>query len=144
VKILKNTTTSDIDLLKFGITLQALSSFVIPVREYNLLSSQDSVTELIPLVTSGDIVVNDGITDLDINRALIFITFPEKADAIIFNKNKFKSITVEPGINEAKDFFSVVVVDEEIRVPQTRQLISYNIVTNDDTLELDGDLVIID
>jgi hypothetical protein len=144
MKILKNNTASDIELIKLGLTLLANSSYEIPVKEYNLLSSQDSVMELIPFITSEDIIINDGIEDLDVNRALIFITFPEKADAIIFNKLKFKAIEVNSGINEAKDFFSVFDIDEEINVPDKRQLIVYNLLKNDDILELTGNLILID
>lgn len=143
-KIIKNTTGTDISLSEIGLVIPASSQLEINAEDYILLASETSLTEISPLITAGTLVINDGVNDLPIAEAIDFIKYPDDADRIIFNKNKFKAITAKSGINEAKDFFSVVLVDEEIRVPQTRQLISYNIITNDDTLELEGDLVIID
>ena len=62
--ILKNTTNSDIELKVLGIELLANSSKEIEATDYLVLISVDSITELDPLLSSGDIVVNDGVRDI--------------------------------------------------------------------------------
>lgn len=64
-KILKNTTTNAIELLELGITIAPNNQAVINPSDYDILASADSILEIVPLLNSGDIVVNDGIADLN-------------------------------------------------------------------------------
>lgn len=75
-KIFENTTLSDIEINNLGITLQASSSTTINVTDYILLATPEAVAELTPLITSGDIIVNDGSKNLDTKDALIYISYP--------------------------------------------------------------------
>lgn len=77
VKILKNTTTSDIELNTIGLTIPANSQITIQVEDYLLLASEDSITEITPLINSGDIIVNDGIDDLFLEKGINFIKYQD-------------------------------------------------------------------
>ena len=81
-KILKNTTLSDIDLDVLATTIPASGQITVDVESYILLASDDSITELTTLINSGDITVNNGLSDLDAEDGLDFIRYPDRADAI--------------------------------------------------------------
>jgi phosphopantetheine adenylyltransferase len=104
-KILKNTTGSDIDVVNLGITIPALGQTNLDTREYLLLSSDDVVTELTSLINAGDIVVNDGTTDLPASKGIAYIQYPDNAVNIRFNNssNGFTSDDVQEAIEEVQD-----------------------------------------
>ena len=63
-KIVKNTTVLAITLKNVGITIPANDFYTIEISEYNLWATVDALTEISPLITAGDIVVNDSIVDI--------------------------------------------------------------------------------
>lgn len=77
-KILKNTTLSDIELKRIGVTIPSSGQETIKVEEYGDLASVESIAEITPLINSGDIVVNDGTTDLDAETGIRFIEYADK------------------------------------------------------------------
>jgi len=83
-KILKNTTISDIELSTLARTIPASGQITIPVGDYLLLGSEDSITELTPLINSGDIVINDGSNDLSSDEAIEYAQYPDQASNIRF------------------------------------------------------------
>lgn len=106
-KILKNTTTSNIEIFNLGITIFALDQVTITTDEFLLLASEDVVSELTPLINSGDIVVNDGINDLLAEKGIEYIQFPNFAESIRFlsnpeKNNGFLAKDVQEAIEEAK------------------------------------------
>jgi len=76
-KILKNTTLADIELTSIGLTIPASGQITIQVEDYLLLASQDSITELTPLINNGDIVVNNGSQDLASRNAIEWIKYQD-------------------------------------------------------------------
>lgn len=104
-KILKNTTVSDINLVTLGRTLPASSNTTIELSDYIRLADPATVTELTSNITSGNIVVNDGINDITtIAEALAFLRYPDYAPNIRFDNstNSFVSRTVQKAIEEAR------------------------------------------
>jgi hypothetical protein len=103
-KILKNTTSSNIDIFNLGITVPASDQIDLETSEYILLASPDVVAELTPLINSGDIIINDGIDDLIASEAIAYIQFPDNALNIRFDNssNGFASKEVQSAIEEAK------------------------------------------
>jgi len=113
MKLLKNTTVSDITLSETGITVQASGQYEVNTTEYNLLASDDSITELTTYINSGDIVVNDGSQDLTVAngvalaRAIDFLRSSDSALNIRFlaspqRSNGFAKKNVQEAIEEAK------------------------------------------
>lgn len=86
-KILKNTTTSDIELDNLGLTIPASGQTTVAVQDYLLLGSEDSITELTTLINSGDIVVNDGSSDLSASDGINYISYPDNASNILFDNS---------------------------------------------------------
>ncbi len=103
MKILKNTTLTDIDLLYLGMTIPASGQREIETTDYDSLSSSDSITEITTQINSGDIVVNNGNRDLNATEALIYITLNEEADKLLFDNtsNSFTATNVQDAIEEA-------------------------------------------
>jgi len=102
MKILKNTTDSEISLKYLGISLGPDVSRTIETTDYLTLASASSIGELSPLINSGDIVVNNGSRDLSVGEALIFVMYPEGAATMMFDSsnNSFESNTVQEAIEE--------------------------------------------
>lgn len=69
-KIVKNTTNSDITLSSVGRILFANSDYVIPPLEYGLWAEQDSLDEISPIISSGDIIIGDVGENFPANIAL--------------------------------------------------------------------------
>lgn len=103
-KILKNTTSSDIEVFNLGRTIPANDQLNLDTSDFIRLASDDVVSELNTLINSGDIVVNDGTNDLIIEDALEYIKFPDFAKAIRFDnsENGFISDNVKNAIEESK------------------------------------------
>ena len=84
-KILKNTTGSVIDIDTLGLQIPASGQITINPPDYLLLSEADTISELSPQITSGDIVVNDGSGDLSpASEAIAFLQYPDDAANIKF------------------------------------------------------------
>ena len=77
-KILKNTTGSNIEVKTLGVIVPASSQLDVEVTDFPLLASVDTVTELTPLINTGDIVVNDGSLDLSAAEGLRLISWPDR------------------------------------------------------------------
>lgn len=103
-KVIKNTTLSDIDVFETGVTLLSSSSYIIPVEDYVEWSRPDTITEITNAVNTGDIVINDGVKDLNPTDGLNFLKHPDNAPNIRFenNDNNFSSDNVQDAIEEAK------------------------------------------
>lgn len=78
-KTIKNTTGSEIFLDEAGIPVPASGSYDVEVSEYNLWASEAVITEITPFLNSGDLVVNDGINDLDSTEGLRHLQDPDTA-----------------------------------------------------------------
>ena len=107
MKILKNTTLTDILLDKLGMTILASSSVTISPKEYLLLSTVEVLNELYTFIDSGDIVVNNGVEDLTISIGKDFLKYPDNALNITFNPDAIRSnglytTTVQEAIEEVK------------------------------------------
>lgn len=107
-KILKNTTLSDIEIPSMGVTVPASGELVIESTDYLLLGLDDTVTFLNPLISSGDIVINDGTTDLSIPVGALSIESFTSANRLGFfpealASNDFSADNIQDGIEEARD-----------------------------------------
>jgi hypothetical protein len=115
-KILKNTTLSDIELIELGITIPASGQFTVEVTDYLFLGSEETLSEITSLINSGDIVVNDGTSDLSANDGIAYISYPDDAANIRFNNlsNGFISDNTQDAIEEVQDNInnkSIVTLD---------------------------------
>lgn len=101
-KILKNTTGSDIFISALGLNILAFGQVTVDTTDYLRLASDDSITELTPLINSGDVVVNDGISDLSAAVGIAYIGYTHDAAAIRFvPEAPLVSTDANSGINEA-------------------------------------------
>lgn len=108
MKILKNTTSSDIELFNIGLTVPALGSITLDTSDYHGIARADSILEITPLINNGNIVVNDGIEDLSSIDGINFIKFPEFAGSIRFlsvpqRSNGMTSKNTQEAIEEVKN-----------------------------------------
>lgn len=78
-KILKNTTGSDIFLSSVGTPILASSSYTVEVSEYLYWATPDFIAEVTPYLSSGDLIVNDGINDLDSIEGTRHLKSPDNA-----------------------------------------------------------------
>lgn len=107
-KIIKNTTLADIELTKIGLTIPASGQVTISEKDYIQLSTQDAISQISPLINSGNIVINDGINDISVSEALDFLRFPDDAISIRFlsqpeRSNGIVSKTVQGAVEETSD-----------------------------------------
>lgn len=79
VKIFKNNTNSDIVLKEYASTIPASGQLTIEEDEYLNLGRPEVITEITPLINSGDIVVNDGISDLTASDGIRLCLYAERA-----------------------------------------------------------------
>lgn len=105
-KIIKNTTASDILVAQAGISVPAMGQYEIEVRDYSLWATVGVITEISSLITSGDLVVNDGINDLTSFYGLAFLQYPDAAFNARFlsepeRSNGFASKTIQEAVEEA-------------------------------------------
>ena len=106
-KIIKNTTISDISLKDAGITIPASSQYEIEPQDYLLWATDDVLTEISSYLTSGDLVVNDGINDLSATDGTYYLKYPDSAFNQRFlsepdRSNGFTAKTVQEAIEESK------------------------------------------
>jgi hypothetical protein len=113
MKIIKNTTLSDIDLEKVGTSIPASGQIEIPTQQYLLWADEDAITEIYVHLLSGDLVVNDGVDDItvangfNIERAKNYLENPDHAFYARFasqpeRMNGFVAKNVQEAIEEAK------------------------------------------
>lgn len=104
-KILKNTTAQEIDLINIGLVISANSQVEIDERDYLLLASVDSLSELNSYIESSEIIVNDGTEDLPIEEAKNYLKYPHHAENIRFDNtsNGFLSKNAQDAIEEARN-----------------------------------------
>ena len=105
-KIIKNTTAADIMVDQAGILIEASTQYQIEVQDYLLWASAAVLAEVSPLITSGDLVVNDGIQDLSVSDGINFLEYPDTAFNVRFlsdpeRVNGFVSKTTQEAIEEA-------------------------------------------
>lgn len=100
-KILKNTTGSAIFINEIGQEVPASGQITVAEVDYLKLSSPDSVSQLDPLITSGDIVVNNGVEDLSISVGQYFIRYPDTSNSIYFSNGGDTYRDTTKTVNEA-------------------------------------------
>jgi len=98
-KILKNTTGIDIEL-EIGVTVPANSS--LEINELDYLELAES-TDIEGFVTSGDIVVNDGINDLNVSDGVNYIKYPNFAESVRLDSVSLNSTNVKDALEELKN-----------------------------------------
>lgn len=113
-KILKNSTASILDLIKFGVTIPANGQITVVPQDYPLLAMPLVVAELSPLITAGTVVVNDGTNNLSIARGINYLSIPDFAYAQRFNNatNGFVATDTQSAIEEARAFVSTPTLDQ--------------------------------
>jgi hypothetical protein len=74
-KIIKNTTNTGILVQDTGTYIDANSSYEIDNQTYLLWAASESI---ISLIQSGDVVVNNGNTDLSAIEAIKFLEYPDR------------------------------------------------------------------
>ena len=123
MKILKNTTLIEIELDVLGISIESSSQVIINVDDYILLATEDSLSELSPMITSGDIIVNDGNNDLNVSNGIDYIRYPDNASNIMYGDT---GITLEDTIenNDYHSGYSCIFEDVSIEIKINRQSIT--------------------
>jgi hypothetical protein len=118
--VLKNTTITDIEL-DDGFTAPASGQVIIqPSQRFRLIDEIDDGGDLVALINSGDIVVNDGVNDITVangfalQNAIDYIKYPDRAFNIRFEaeperNNNFVSKNVQEAIEEAAQNSSSVI-----------------------------------
>lgn len=110
-KILRNDSSPAVDVVlkKTGATIEpgAPDQYVIDVSEYPLWASDDAIAEVTPHINSGDIVVNDGLRDLNAADGISHLKYPDDAFNIRFlsdpdRANAFAAKDVQRAIEEAR------------------------------------------
>lgn len=106
-KIVKNTTISAIELVSVGVTIPASGQYEINQKEFLEWASDDLATEITSYLTSGDLVINDGVNDLSLTEGLYYLRYPDWAFNTRFlddtiRSNGFVSKNVQEAIEESK------------------------------------------
>ena len=139
--ILKNTTISNIEL-DDGFTIPASSQITIePSQRHRLIDDIDDGGDIVALINSGDIVVNDGVDDLILangfmlQRAIDYIKYPDRAFNVRFEaeperNNGFVSKNVQEAIEESRS----AIEGKTAALP----IFLNNGLTNNKWLSLDG------
>jgi hypothetical protein len=106
-KVIKNTTTSDIDLEAVGLTIPASDSYTVEATETPLWATDDSILEITPYINSGDIVINDGTVDLSAADGIRFLKY---ADRAYIQQDGVDVVRVNTALNFEGN--SITVIDE--------------------------------
>jgi len=100
VKIIKNTTGSDVPIADTGVTIPASSQYTIQPQDYMLWAAS---VDVIALVSAGTLVVNDGAVNLNITDGTNFLEHPDYAENIRIDaaagRNSSVGITVQEFID---------------------------------------------
>ena len=76
-KILKNTTGTDIEVERAGLTVLANSSKTINPKDYlALVEAVNTDTDFVTAIVSGHLVVNDGVGDLTPQQGITYLSYP--------------------------------------------------------------------
>jgi len=78
-KIIKNTTGSDIEINETGQTVPAGGQIEIDPINYNYWATSETITEITSAVNAGDLVINNGTSDLNAADGLLFLEHPDRA-----------------------------------------------------------------
>jgi hypothetical protein len=102
MKVLINTTSSDIEVEGTGITVPANGQHEIPQQDYLLWAASEDIA---PFVNSGDIVVKDDYDGLIPARGLDYLKYPDRAFHVRFDScevrdNCISSKNVQEAIEE--------------------------------------------
>ncbi len=105
-KYITNTTASPILVVQAGVEIAALSTYEVITQDYLLWASAEVLAEVTPLITSGDLVVNDGVMNLSVADGVNFLEYPDTAFNGRFLSNPervngFASKTIQEAIEEA-------------------------------------------
>jgi len=145
MKILKNTTTIDIEL-DFGITVLTNSSRNIDSEDYINLSSTSSLEQLDVLIDNEDIIVNDGTNDLSIIEGKAFIRYPDTAKNIRYDNSNttINATNVQDAINiiQSPIYPLYGSLNMNILVPLNRAIIMVDPTLNEYEIDIEGELVI--
>jgi len=123
-KILKNSTGLDIDIKDTGITVPALGQYTIQDEDYTLWSFSDDIQTTI---SSGDIIINDGVNDLSITDGSNYIKYPDRAFRMRFES--------EPERSNAFAAKNVQDAIEEGRISAIGTLLQYNFTSEDSNVK---------
>lgn len=144
-KIIKNTTGSDIAIKTFGRTIEAGDQITIDQTDYPLLSSDDVLTEMLTDINSGDIVINDGSSDLTSSQALRFLKYPDKIIIQINNVDivKFNDIINFQGAITIQDSGSgkTTVIVATTSEDEDPRLVSIECVPSDPTCIINSSML---
>lgn len=105
-KYIKNTTGSTIFVTQAGVSIDAFSTYEVVVQDYLLWGSNEVIAEVSPLITAGNLVINDGVMDLAVGDGINFLEYPDTAFNGRFlsspeRANGFVSKTIQEAIEEA-------------------------------------------
>lgn len=105
-KLITNTTGGAITIAQSGVTIDAATTYTVEVQDYLLWASVAVIAEVTPYITSGDLVVNDGVMNLSVGDAINFLEYPDTAFNGRFlsepeRSNGFVSKTIQEAIEEA-------------------------------------------
>ena len=149
-KVLRNTTGSDINLSKLGVTISSGTSFIVPTGDYLILSSPSSITELTSLINSGSIIVNNGVSDItDTTKAINYLYYPDSAKSTIFDNstNSFSSTEVQSAIEESKNTalaLAPIYYETKTSTPSSTTSATFSTVTNSSvTVNIAGDYLVV-
>lgn len=136
-KILKNTTGADIEIFTAGNQVVPAGSQVTLAPEdfAQQWATDDVLTEVTPLLTSGDLVVNDGNNDLNATDGLNFLRYPDTAFNVRFlsdpeRLNGFVSKNVQEAIEEAVTGSAPIAPTQTTDATPT---VAYSLTLADDT-----------
>lgn len=110
MKIVKNTTLSDIDLKDIGITIPASDQYIIQPQEYliwvDFILTAEAGTadiDLDTLINNGDLVVNNGVVDLDPAPGIFYLKYPDIANNLYVNNPNYVSDNLDDVLDEIAD-----------------------------------------
>lgn len=134
-KILKNTTLSDIEINDIGITVPASSNFTVEDTDYLLLSASVDITSLI---SSGDIVINDGSSDLSAADGEAYVRYPDSAENSLFDPSgsTLTETTTQRAIEELSSIVDSLVfgLDKDEKVKEVSESTSGSSFTTYDSI----------
>lgn len=135
-KIVKNTTGSAITIVETGLTIPASSAYTIEIDEHTLWATTEALAEITGDITSGDLVVNDGLNDLSSIAGLDFLRYPDFALNIRFlsepeRANCFVTKTVQEAIEEARTGIAPVTATTTVDATPT---VAFSTTLDDDAI----------
>lgn len=132
-RILKNTTNSNYLWAHVGITVPALGEVELVMSDLLLVLTVDAYNEISTKINSGDIVVNDGTSDLPITDGLRSIQYPSEAELVRFNNTNtsYKKRNVQEVLEEVR---GQVVYDPDIVISSTNGV--SNLIQSSKTLQI--------